>query len=255
MEAMASNDDLSTLLPPIIFILCLCALCCKSDRVADDPANDGMGALTATTTPEEELESRRTAIEQALIIRKVVQAKQDVPPSDVRPDNNDSNNSSGGSGGSSSSSNLMGTLAKSERMYSSFVSALVTTRNKSSSSMIQLSEPLEEPTSASAAPVAPTKSSSVVRLHRRKSNIIARTMSKMMRGKPSDEEPTTCDVCLMNYEVGEDVAFSPNDACVHHFHKECITDWLLRNPNCPLCRNDYCAVSGGANVGGGANAV
>ena len=249
----ASNGDISTLLPPIIFILCLCALCCKSDRVADDPANDGMGALTATTTPEEELEARRTAIEQALIIRKVVQARQDAHPSDVRSDNNDSNNSSGGSGGSSSI-NLMGTLAKSERMYSSFVAALVvTTLNKSSSSMIELSEPLEEPTSAPAVPVAPAKSSSVVRLHRRKSNIIARTMSKMIRGKQSDEEPTTCHVCLMNYEVDEDVAFSPNDACVHHFHKECITDWLLRNPNCPLCRNDYCTVSGGAN--GGATAV
>eukprot|EP00542_Grammatophora_oceanica_P020121 CAMPEP_0194030434 /NCGR_PEP_ID=MMETSP0009_2-20130614/3922_1 /TAXON_ID=210454 /ORGANISM="Grammatophora oceanica, Strain CCMP 410" /LENGTH=359 /DNA_ID=CAMNT_0038670381 /DNA_START=245 /DNA_END=1324 /DNA_ORIENTATION=- len=81
-------------------------------------------------------------------------------------------------------------------------------------------------------------------LRRRKSNIIARSLASLLRSGESDHDhPTTCDICLMDYEVGEQVAWSPNDACPHAFHTECITDWLLRNPTCPLCRNEYCHIS------------
>ena len=51
--------------------------------------------------------------------------------------------------------------------------------------------------------------------------------------------PTTCDICLTDYEVGDEVAWSKNDVCRHAFHKECIRDWLLRRPDCPLCRQNY----------------
>lgn len=53
------------------------------------------------------------------------------------------------------------------------------------------------------------------------------------------DHPTTCDICLTDYEVGDEVAWSKNDACRHAFHKECIRDWLLRRPDCPLCRRNY----------------
>lgn len=75
--------------------------------------------------------------------------------------------------------------------------------------------------------------------HRRKADIIARTLSRILRGPQDYDMPTTCDICLMEYEVGEEVAWSRNEDCIHAFHKECIVDWLLRSPNCPLCRNEY----------------
>eukprot|EP00540_Astrosyne_radiata_P001713 CAMPEP_0116843644 /NCGR_PEP_ID=MMETSP0418-20121206/12205_1 /TAXON_ID=1158023 /ORGANISM="Astrosyne radiata, Strain 13vi08-1A" /LENGTH=291 /DNA_ID=CAMNT_0004474425 /DNA_START=154 /DNA_END=1029 /DNA_ORIENTATION=- len=76
--------------------------------------------------------------------------------------------------------------------------------------------------------------------HRRKTDVLVRTLAVSLRSKPMDyAHPTTCDICLMDYEAGEEVAWSPNDACEHAFHKECIVDWILRNPKCPLCRNDY----------------
>ena len=82
------------------------------------------------------------------------------------------------------------------------------------------------------------------RIRRRKTDIVQRRLASTLRKQSQDyEQPTTCDICLMDYEVGEEVAWSPNDACVHAFHKDCIVDWLLRNENCPLCRNDYLHVS------------
>jgi len=86
---------------------------------------------------------------------------------------------------------------------------------------------------------ANTTTTTTIYKHRRKADIFARTLSRTVRGTQDYDMPTTCDICLMDYEVGEDVAWSRNDQCIHAFHKECITDWLLRNPKCPLCRNEY----------------
>ena len=77
-------------------------------------------------------------------------------------------------------------------------------------------------------------------LVRRKSNIIARTISMSLRSLNASSAPyTSCDICLMDYQVGEEVCWSPNEACIHAFHKDCMLDWLLRNPLCPVCRRDY----------------
>eukprot|EP00980_Cylindrotheca_fusiformis_P006959 scaffold1469_cov119-Cylindrotheca_fusiformis.AAC.3 len=59
---------------------------------------------------------------------------------------------------------------------------------------------------------------------------------------------TTCDICFMDYEVGDLVAWSPNPGCTHCFHKECILDWLEYNITCPNCRKDYlsCKENGGS---------
>ena len=48
-----------------------------------------------------------------------------------------------------------------------------------------------------------------------------------------------CDICLLEFETGEAVAWSPNPACNHAYHEDCITDWLLRKPTCPSCRQNY----------------
>jgi hypothetical protein len=50
---------------------------------------------------------------------------------------------------------------------------------------------------------------------------------------------TTCDICLLEFQVGDDVAWSPNLDCIHAFHKDCVLDWLVRKPTCPNCRHDY----------------
>lgn len=54
-----------------------------------------------------------------------------------------------------------------------------------------------------------------------------------------EEDTHGCDICLTDYEVGDQVCFSPNDDCIHAFHKDCILDWTMRNPNCPVCRRNY----------------
>ena len=50
---------------------------------------------------------------------------------------------------------------------------------------------------------------------------------------------TVCDICLLGFETGEAVAWSPNPACNHAYHEDCITDWLLRKPTCPSCRQNF----------------
>ena len=43
-----------------------------------------------------------------------------------------------------------------------------------------------------------------------------------------------CVVCHDTIQPGSDVHLS----CGHHFHGQCITDWLWKKQNCPLCRNE-----------------
>jgi hypothetical protein len=50
---------------------------------------------------------------------------------------------------------------------------------------------------------------------------------------------TACDICLLEYQVGDAVAWSPNLECSHSYHKDCVLDWLVRKPTCPNCRHDY----------------
>jgi hypothetical protein len=72
------------------------------------------------------------------------------------------------------------------------------------------------------------------RRRRRKSNILARAISRSFR-----QSGTSCNICLMDYQIGEEVCWSPNEDCIHAFHKDCILDWLLRTRKCPVCRRDY----------------
>jgi hypothetical protein len=38
---------------------------------------------------------------------------------------------------------------------------------------------------------------------------------------------TTCDICLLDYEIGDHVAWSPNMECSHTYHKDCVLDWYV----------------------------
>lgn len=42
-----------------------------------------------------------------------------------------------------------------------------------------------------------------------------------------------CSVCLCQYENMDAVVVLP---CFHFYHQQCITEWLVRNDACPLCK-------------------
>jgi len=56
-----------------------------------------------------------------------------------------------------------------------------------------------------------------------------------------DDDPNenTCAICIAPYEDGEEISISHNRLCGHHFHKRCISEWLLTHEECPCCRNNY----------------
>lgn len=56
--------------------------------------------------------------------------------------------------------------------------------------------------------------------------------------------PGICAVCLCQYEAGDNVTWSPETACQHAFHSDCIVTWLSKKeePKCPICRQQFCRV-------------
>ncbi|OWZ04747.1 Transmembrane protein [Phytophthora megakarya] len=46
-------------------------------------------------------------------------------------------------------------------------------------------------------------------------------------------EDACCCICLNDYEPSQSLRLLP---CGHHFHKECVDEWLLVNSTCPTCR-------------------
>lgn len=53
--------------------------------------------------------------------------------------------------------------------------------------------------------------------------------------------PKSCPICLEEYKVGEEIAWSKNDQCAHAFHLDCALDWLMDHDECPVCREGYLA--------------
>ncbi|KAF3444676.1 hypothetical protein FNV43_RR14369 [Rhamnella rubrinervis] len=43
-----------------------------------------------------------------------------------------------------------------------------------------------------------------------------------------------CAVCLETFKMGEKCRLLP--LCNHSFHAQCVDEWLLRTPICPICR-------------------
>jgi len=44
-----------------------------------------------------------------------------------------------------------------------------------------------------------------------------------------------CAICLCEYIEGDEMRYLN---CNHHFHSECVTDWLMRNKTCPFCKTE-----------------
>ena len=74
----------------------------------------------------------------------------------------------------------------------------------------------------------------------RKGRILIRSSSQVdTYSAESLNSPTSCSICLQNYSVGDDICWSRNDECKHAFHIECISHWLMKHNDCPICRSNY----------------
>ncbi|KAI8148243.1 hypothetical protein BJV82DRAFT_709089 [Fennellomyces sp. T-0311] len=49
-------------------------------------------------------------------------------------------------------------------------------------------------------------------------------------------EDAVCSICLSDYEQDDLVC---KLWCGHHFHKDCVHEWLALNSSCPLCKRDF----------------
>jgi len=175
------------------------------------------------------LSSRKYHLENRIVIRKV-----------IRPKNPTGSNDSS----SSMRDSLRSYASQSERVYASFLSASLRSMKKGS---IKFSQPITPDAKDDIDTVADleqggvndstcsTTSSSSANKSRRTCNYVARQISSKL-GNLDD----TCGICLMEYEDGEHVGCSHNSECEHHFHKDCILNWLARdNSTCPVCRRDF----------------
>lgn len=57
----------------------------------------------------------------------------------------------------------------------------------------------------------------------------------------SSHASSVCGICLDDYRVGEYIAHSHNEDCIHCYHKDCILEWLVRTKykSCPICRREF----------------
>lgn len=46
---------------------------------------------------------------------------------------------------------------------------------------------------------------------------------------------TDCSICLSPYEDQVEIRMLP---CGHHYHQDCIDQWVFLTPSCPLCKRD-----------------
>lgn len=54
-------------------------------------------------------------------------------------------------------------------------------------------------------------------------------------GDGSENDQTTCVVCMCDFEVRQSLRILP---CSHEFHSKCVDKWLKSNRTCPICRGD-----------------
>merc|ERR1711964_413547 len=72
---------------------------------------------------------------------------------------------------------------------------------------------------------------------------LASVRSSEVSDNEADELRNTLDnvTRLCNFEKGETVRVL---GCKHHFHKDCVDQWLKQNRKCPLCKKNAVEVSG-----------
>lgn len=176
----------------------------------------------STTTTSSDLENQIPSPEQP----------QPPPQSQLQQALDDTNESS---------HNDIDLCNSSSRVFHSFVSALVkSNKSVAFSSSTEHNHDIHDTHNHN-----PNNDKSIHNTHkskpttRRKSNTVARRISLSLQTFGTESEPVGCNICLMEFQVGEHVAWSNNPDCIHGYHMECIVDWLLVKNECPICRRDY----------------
>jgi len=52
------------------------------------------------------------------------------------------------------------------------------------------------------------------------------------------EEKAHCSICLTEFRLGDELSWSRDLKCKHVFHSECLIPWLMKNNECPFCREN-----------------
>lgn len=58
-------------------------------------------------------------------------------------------------------------------------------------------------------------------------------------GSIASSQRPCCAICLGNFEKSELLSRSKKGSCEHVFHTECVTKWLMKHNDCPICRTRY----------------
>ena len=65
--------------------------------------------------------------------------------------------------------------------------------------------------------------------------VFATTADVENQRSPRHTPEACCSVCLADYVEGDELMMLP---CQHAYHKVCVTQWLQRQSQCPLCKQD-----------------
>ena len=64
---------------------------------------------------------------------------------------------------------------------------------------------------------------------------IVREIKENGNNNDNNNNNRKCVICLSDFEVGEEVTALP---CLHVFHTECISSWIKKHCQCPVCKFD-----------------
>jgi len=59
-----------------------------------------------------------------------------------------------------------------------------------------------------------------------------------------------CMVCMESFVAGDSLRALP---CLHRYHRRCIDAWLIRSPECPICKRDITAAPVTPSLNGGSH--
>lgn len=241
-DSSSLQNDYSNLTNLIIVTICaliitLANICLSPETydIDEEHRHNHNGTFDAvdnnfvTASSKRSLASRKHHLENRIVIRQITRPKNPTGSNDPSSSMRDS---------------LRSYASQSERVYASFLSASLRSMNKGS---IKFSQPIRPDAKDEIHTEADLEqggvndstrsitSSSSTNKSRRTCNYVARQISSKL-GNLDD----TCGICLMEYEDGEHVGCSHNSECEHHFHKDCILNWLARDHStCPVCRRDF----------------
>ncbi|CAG8550282.1 11218_t:CDS:2 [Paraglomus brasilianum] len=84
-------------------------------------------------------------------------------------------------------------------------------------------------------PSTPKKKKKFIFFKKNKTSSIPLSSSTPTYLTISNPDDAVCSICLSSYEEDEELRHL---WCGHHFHKDCVDEWLRLNRRCPMCRLD-----------------